>query len=324
MEVIKNLLIRIRHTGVLFLIGFILIVYIALGFLYWQQGEQQSEYEKQIAKLSLILLKPLPSAEQLQTEYEAVNLALAPMKDVDAIALLVSIAEENGIDVDEASGKFRVPTVTTGNARVGTGTYKVSSFNGIRVEGEYDNVMAFISDLNSGKTLNNMVLKKVNIKQVVVSFTGEENTRRAEFRSVISAVEDMMTDNDLDSIPYPMNYAGGVAINSMGDDPNTEEVEGFPDIITTAAEKGYSGNATVSAGYVLYNHDIISMENTNQFNTVSYMPTLTTKYYYTCEADGTVRQFDDANVSTATEYTTSEPSKIGLVANVAVDIYFKP
>jgi len=325
MEVIKNLLIRLRHTGVLFLIGLIMIIYVALGFLYWQQGEQQREYEENIAKLSLILLRPLPKVEELQAEYEAVNLALAPMTDVDAIAMLVGIAEENGIDVDEVSGKFRVPTATGSNVVMGGRKYQVLSFKGIRVEGEYDNVIAFISDLDLGKTLKNMVLKSGTFTEVVHMFTGEEGARRAEFRSVVSAVKNMMGDNNLDRIPYPMDFAGGVAANFTGDDPNTEGIfEGFPDITTTSVEKGYSGNATISAGYVLYNHDVISTDNTTKFKTVSYITTLSTKYYYTCETDGTVRQFDGANVRTTTEYVTSEPSKAGALANLDVVIYFKP
>ena len=99
MEIIKNLLIRLRHTGALILIGFLLIIYIALGFVYWQQGPQQREFEKQIVKLSAIVSKPLPSKEKLQAEYDGVNLALAPMPDSAAIAILVSIAEENGLNI---------------------------------------------------------------------------------------------------------------------------------------------------------------------------------------------------------------------------------
>jgi len=333
MEVIKNLLIKLRHTGVLFLIGIIVITYIAFGFIYWQQERQQGELEENIARLNLILAKPLLSAEKLQAEYEEVNLALAPMTDVDTIAMLVRIAEENGIDVDMASAKFSVPTAAASRTNMRRGTYQVLAFNDIHIQGDYDNVMAFISDLDSGKKPKNvevestgeMVLTRVTTGEVPIVFTGEEGARRAEFRSMTSAVKNMMTNNSLTRIPNPINFAGGVAANFTGDDPNTEEtVEGFPDITTTAAEKGYSGNATVSAGYVLYEHDNISTDNTTQFKTISYITTLTTKYYYTCEADGTVRQFDGANVSTATEYVTSEPSRIETVVNVNVAVYFKP
>ncbi len=325
MEVIKNLLFKLRHAGVLFLISLILIIYIALGFLYWQQEAQQEKFTGQIAKLNVILAKPLPSVEALQAESEAVNLALAPMTNVAAIEMLVGIAKEHGIDVDGASGKFSVPTAGVGRTNVGGGAYQVLSFNGIRVQGDDDDVTAFISDLDAGKTLKTMVLKRLSTSQVEVVFIGEEGARRAEFRSVVSAVLAMMEDNGLTEIPNPMSFARGVAANFTGDNPATNAtVEGFPDITTTAAEKGYSGNATIRAGYVLYQHDKISTDNTTQFTTVSYIGKLTTKYCYTAEADGTVRQFDKANVSAATEYETREASKSETVVSVDVDIYFKP
>ena len=140
--------------------------------------------------------------------------------------------------------------------------------------------------------------------------------------NVSLAVVDMMTDNGLSAIPNPMNFAGGIATNLMGDDPDTEEtVEGFPDYTTAVVDKGYTGtgNITPSDGYVLYEHDRISTDNTTQFETVSYVTTLTTRYYYTCEADGTVRQFDGPDVATATEYLNIET-----VAALDVDLYTKP
>jgi hypothetical protein len=44
----------------------------------------------------------------------------------------------------------------------------------------------------------------------------------------------------------------------------------------------------------------------------------TTKYYYTCEWDGTVRQFDGPDVATAMEFTN-----IDTVATLNVEIYTK-
>ena len=323
--IIKRLLSRFWPTGVLFISGFILIIYIALGFVYLQQGAQKRAFQKQINQLASVSARPLASSEELQAEYEEVNRALAPMTDQDAIATLVRIADESGIDIDVDSGKLRVPSASFRQANVGGGSYRVISFNGVYVQGDYDDVVAFISDLESGKTLETMVLKRVDISMVTVEATGEEGARRAEFRNVVAAVVSMMDDNGLWEIPNPLDFDGGVAINLMGDDPGTEAaVEGFPDISTTAAEKGYSGNVTPRDGYVLYEHDRISTDNTTQFETVSYITTLTSNYYYTCEADGTVRQFGKANVVTATEYLGSEEFKVELRATMDVDIYTKP
>jgi len=325
-EDIKKLLIRFWPAGALFLTGLVLIIYIAFGFVYLQQGAKQKDLEEQITKLTLIVARPLPSDEELQAEYKEVNSALTPMTDSAAIAKLVGIAQKNGIDVSEDSGMFRVPSASFSQVKMSGGNYQLLSFGNIYVQGGYGNVMAFISDLDSGKTpeTKTMVLTRVVTSKIEVQVTGEEEARRAEFRKVAAAVMNMMDDIALSEIPHPMNLASGVATNLMGDDPDTEgTVEGFPDITTTVADRGYSGNTTPRTGYVLYNHDKISTDDTTLFETVSYIDVLTTNYYYTCEDDGTVHQFDGADVATATEYLSSAATGMGLTATVDVVIYTK-
>ncbi len=132
---------------------------------------------------------------------------------------------------------------------------------------------------------------------------GEDEARRTEYHNVASVIIAMMVDNGLASIPAPMTFVGGEASNYMGDDTSTAgTVEGWPDNTTTAANKGYTGAGTPRVGYVLYRHDKIGTDTTT-FTTVSYASISKTKYYYTCETDGTVRQFNGATVATATEYT---------------------
>jgi len=292
--------------GFLILVGIFLIVYVALGFLYFQQGAKQEDLREQINNLRVVVSKQLPSDEKLTEEYDDVNSVLLPLEIPAAIAILVEIAGESGINVDPASGKFNVPAPGgTVKQTVGGGTYQVLPFRNIKVQGDYDSVMAFLSDLDSGKTMKTMVLTKADISWTALVVSPGERVRGEEFRNVSLAVIAMMTDN-ITEIPDPINYAGGTATNYMGDDPDTEEtVEGFPDITTTAAEKGYTGTGTPRDGYVLYEQDKIPTDNTTHFETVSYMPALTTEYYYTCEADGTVRQFDGTDVATATEYPNS-------------------
>jgi len=143
----------------------------------------------------------------------------------------------------------------------------------------------------------------------------EREARRTEKYLVSLAVREMMADNGLSAIPAPLDYAGGMATNGMGLTLTT----GFPDNTTIVADKGYTGDGTPRDGYLLYEHDGISTDNTTQFETVSYIAMPTTKYYYTCEADGTVRQFDGPDVTTAKEYRDTE-----LVATLDVALYSKP
>ena len=234
----KKLITRFHHTGLLFLIGLFLIIYIAFGFTYLQQGSQQKNLGEQITNISAVVSRPPPSGEELQAEYEEVNVLLAPMTDRDAIALFVGIAEASGIDIDPDNDKFRIPPAALSQTKVGGGTYRLLSFKNIHVQGDYEDVMAFISDLDSGKTLPTMVLKRVDIREKEAKATGEEGDRRVEFRSVVSAVIAMMDGNSLSAIPNPMNFADGVATNLMGDDSyTTGTVEGFTDITITAADK---------------------------------------------------------------------------------------
>ena len=177
MEALRNLLIRFRQSGVLLFIGFILIIYVAFGLVYGQQNLKQKDLEEQNAKISLIVDKPLASKEKLQAEYDEVNLSLAPITDSDAIAMLVGIADRSGIDVTPDSDKLSVPSAAVREEKVGGGTYQVVSFKNLSVQGSYENVMAFISDLDSGTTRETLVPKRVDIRQVEVQVEGGEVTR---------------------------------------------------------------------------------------------------------------------------------------------------
>ena len=177
MEDIKNLLNRFRHSGVLLFIGFLLIIYVAFGFVYWQQSLKQKDLEEQNAKISVIVAKPLTSKEELKAEYDEVNLSLVSMTDSDAIAILVSIAEKSGIDTDPDSNKLIVPSTAVREEKVGEATYRVFSFKNISAQGNHDNVMAFISDLDSGETQETMVLKRITINQIEIKVEGEEETK---------------------------------------------------------------------------------------------------------------------------------------------------
>ena len=190
---------------------------------------------------------------------------------------------------------------------MGGGTYQVLAISNIRAQGDYDNVMAFVTKIDSSEILQTMVLKSAHVSQFEFGGSEEEEIRQQEFYTTFLAVRDMMADNDLSEIPYPMDFAGGLATNKMGDDPDTrDKIEGFPDIISTVDQKGYIGEESPRNGYVLYKHDKIVATDTDNFTTVSYVDELETEYYYTCEADGTIRQFDGPDVTTATEYPISK------------------
>jgi len=311
----QGLFARIRRMGFMVILGVCVIIYVGLGFVYMQQEPKQKDLEEQIRKTMLVVNKPIPSIEELQSKYDAVNKALEPMETPQALDVIVDIASKSGIDVNPENDKLRISAPgKPGKKKLPEGTYHVLSFGDIRVQGDFDAVMNFISDLDTGNTLETMILRGVNLGWVQVGLAEEEVIRRAEFRAVMQAVADMMEDNNLDEIPSPVNYWGGLAVNEM---------TAFPDAITTAEEKGYTGPGTPLDGYILYEHDRITADNASDYQTMTYIDKPITEYYYTCESDGTVRQFDGPDLEAATEYFGSEEIVFEAVAKLSIDLYSK-
>lgn len=312
----QELLARIRRIGFIVILGVCIIMYVGMGIVYAQQAPKQKDLEDQVMKTLLVVNKPLPSMAELRAEYDAMNAALEPMETPEVLEVIVNIARESGIDVSPESGRLQITAPSTPKAtKLGDSTYQVLSLNTVRVMGDFDSVMRFISDLDAGTTLETMVLRNVKLNWIQVSFKGDEVIRRAEFRAVIQAVTDMMEDNNLHEIPQPINFEGGVAVNEM---------TAFPDVTTTAEEKGYTGAGTPLDGYILYEHDRIMAENTTDYETMIYIDGPITEYYYTCEADGTVRQFDGPDLKTATEFFGSEEVARETIAVLALELYSKP
>lgn len=312
----QEILARIRRMGFLVALGVCVIIYIGLGFVYMQQGPKQKDLEEKIMKTMLVVNKPLPSMEELQAKYDAVNKALEPMETPEVLERIVDIARQNGVDVTPESGKFHIaPPSGPSSRKMGERTYHVLTFSDVRAQADFETMMNFISDLDTGKTVETMILKNVELSWIQLQLEQEEAMRRAEFSAVIQAVSDMMENNSLDMIPEPINYEDGVAVNDM---------TAFPDVTTTAREKGYIGAGTPADGYVLFEHDRIPTDNTSDYQQVSYIPQTFTEYYYTCEADGTVRQFDGPEVEEATEFFGSEETVYEVMARFAIDLYSRP
>ena len=123
---------------------------------------------------------------------------------------------------------------------------------------------------------------------------GEEEARKTEYHNVSAALIAMMVDNNLAEIPSPIILKAD-STNDMG----STALLGFPDVTTTMAAKalklgisGYTGTAG-RLGYVLYKH-AKPKTAPDIYETVNYLNMLKTKYYYTVEADGTLRQWKDA------------------------------
>ena len=120
---------------------------------------------------------------------------------------------------------------------------------------------------------------------------GETEAAATEIRSSQTAITTLMIDNGLTQIPFPKNEAGGVSFNDMA---------AFPDSISATGTGKDSDPGGVAydfllgdkPGYLVYNHDLIA--DGLLVGLANYVTTQTTSYWYTAEADGTVKQWADA------------------------------
>ena len=117
---------------------------------------------------------------------------------------------------------------------------------------------------------------------------GEEEAKDTEFTNIQSAVHAMMVDNELATLPNPVN----AAIN------RTNDMSAFPDTSVCGIDKlkdVYGSDFSSfgdKGGYILDGHDRIG--DNSQDDLVNYVATGNTSYWYTVDAQGTVTQYDTA------------------------------
>ena len=114
---------------------------------------------------------------------------------------------------------------------------------------------------------------------------GQEEAKDTEYANVQSAVQSMMTDNELSLLITPVLLS-------------TNNMALFPD--TTAAGSkgtdilGTTYLATDKAGFILFQHDRIAGDGSATANLSNYVATATTAYYYDVDAQGTVTQYESS------------------------------
>jgi len=137
---------------------------------------------------------------------------------------------------------------------------------------------------------------------------GTEEARKTDYTTVQTAVHAMMVDNQISSIPAPAFALGGteptiIATNNMSIFPDSTSSDSIPtdDAGKITDPKGNDYTFTAEAttgdleGYRLYDHDITG--NNAHDELVDYVAMSTSTYYYTCETDGTVRQWSDKDMT---------------------------
>jgi len=118
---------------------------------------------------------------------------------------------------------------------------------------------------------------------------GEEEAWETERANIQTAVVAMMVDNQLSTLPNPVDTT---ATSNMGAFPDATSVAGSANKLTDPNGYTYAAPPTDLNGYILFQHDIYADPDPDTDNTslVNYVATQTTKGTYTVTADGTVNQ----------------------------------
>ena len=117
---------------------------------------------------------------------------------------------------------------------------------------------------------------------------GEAEAKGTEFANIQSAVIAMMVDNELATLPDPVDE----------DINRTNDMSAFPDTSVCGIGKkkdiyGTDFSAFLDkGGYILYGHDRIAGGSPDDL--VNYVATQNTSYWYTVDTYGTINQYDTA------------------------------
>ncbi|MFC1999074.1 type II secretion system protein [Chloroflexota bacterium] len=121
---------------------------------------------------------------------------------------------------------------------------------------------------------------------------GEEEAKITEKTTVQQAVLTLMIDNKLGA-------ALAAPVDGTALDLPQNDMSAFPDNSTIITEKVADPDGTLyqagdQGGYYLFDHDIVA--DNDAATLIKYVDRVTTVYYYTCDADGTIHQYEFGTV----------------------------
>jgi hypothetical protein len=142
--------------------GLLLILYVALAAVYWQQRSQQGPILDQLTQLSRVVNRPREGLEGLKVQViEARALIPQDLKETDVYPAIRALAAENGVVVkSQTVGKET-------QDKTGDTVYRVIPFS-IQVGGEgvtYQQVVDFIANLETQHRLPTLVIDSAAISQ---------------------------------------------------------------------------------------------------------------------------------------------------------------
>src|SRR4030042_3105299 len=123
-EQLKDISAKFCGLAMLVLAGFFVIIYAALGVVYFQQHQRQNDLTTQINRAEQSLA--LPVDEVSEADYQkALQSIPTQLKTKDVISKILKVAEENGFDVSDISKDITIISDKIVTEKVGENNYRV-------------------------------------------------------------------------------------------------------------------------------------------------------------------------------------------------------
>ena len=144
------------------MIGVFLLILAAMGIFYLQQQRDRDSLDEQLDQLRSLVANPVVISEELKQKYaEAQEAIPSELETGDVVSHILSIATENGFDVTTQDVTITWSDAPRNENIEGT-SYQVFTFE-LKVSGEYDRVIYFVSDVDSTPELKTLVIEDLDI-----------------------------------------------------------------------------------------------------------------------------------------------------------------
>ena len=145
------------------MIGVFLLILAAMGIFYLQQQRDRDSLDEQLDQLRDLVANPVVISEELKQKYaEAQEAIPSELETGDVVSRILSIATENGFDVVTTQDVTITWSDTHRKENIEGTSYQVFTFE-LKVSGEYDRVIYFVSDVDSTLELKTLVIEDLDI-----------------------------------------------------------------------------------------------------------------------------------------------------------------
>ena len=146
------------------MIGVFILILAAMGIFYLQQQRDRDSLDEQLDQLRDLVATPVVISEELKQKYaEAQEAIPSELEMGDVVSHILDIATENGFDVSPGAKDVTITWSDTPRKENIEGTsYQVFTFE-LKVSGEYDRVIYFVSDVDSTLVMKTLVIEDLDI-----------------------------------------------------------------------------------------------------------------------------------------------------------------